>query len=69
MCFLVFDKLLCVLLSEASEHQTKHREIDHGLATAGQVLIVLAHAAIAADPGQSTFDDPVTLHPEVVCCL
>ena len=58
MCFLVFDKLLFVLLSQASEHQTQHGEVDHGLTAAGQVLIILAHAPIAADPGQGALDHP-----------
>ena len=53
MCLLVFDELLFVLLGQACEHETQHGQIDHGLTTAGQVLIVLAHATIAADPGQS----------------
>ena len=69
MCFLVCDKLLFVLLGQACEHQTKHGQVDHGLTTAGQVLLVLAHAPIAANPGQGAFDDPATLPPQTVFCF
>src|SRR5260221_11179242 len=58
MCLLVFDELLFVLLGQAREHEAEHGQVDHGLTTARQVLIVLAHAAIAADPGQSALHDP-----------
>src|SRR5229473_1188329 len=58
MCLLIFDELRCVLLGQASEHQTKHGEIDHRLTTAGLVFIVLAHAPVAADPGQRALYDP-----------
>src|SRR5512142_504506 len=58
MCLLVFDKLLFVLLGQACEHQPKHGQVDHRLTTAGQVLIVLAHAPRAADPGQGAFYYP-----------
>src|SRR5258708_22041088 len=58
MCLLVFDELLCVLLGQACEHQAEHGEIDHGFTAARQVLVILAHAAIAADPGQGALDHP-----------
>src|SRR5260370_29567715 len=58
MCLFVFDELLCVLLGQAREHPAEHGQVDHSLTTAGQVLVILAHAAIAADPGQSALDDP-----------
>src|SRR5260370_41026988 len=58
MCLLVFDELLFVLLGQAREHQAEHGQVDHSLTTAGQVLVILAHAAIAADPGQRALDDP-----------
>src|SRR5260221_10070841 len=58
MCLLIFDELLFVLLGQAREHQAEHGQVDHGLTAAGQVLVILAHAAIAADPGQSALHDP-----------
>ena len=58
MCLLVFDELLFVLLGQACKHQPKHGQIDYGLTPAGQVLIVLAPAAIAADPGQGALHHP-----------
>jgi hypothetical protein len=69
MFLFVGDELLLVLFCQASEHQAEHGEIDHGFTAARQVLVILAHAAIAADPGQCTLNNPVTLPPEVVCCL
>jgi hypothetical protein len=57
MLLLVRNELLCVSLGQACEHQTQHGQIDHGLTTAGLVLIVLAHAPIAADPGQRALHD------------
>src|SRR5260370_4928547 len=58
MCLLIFHELLFVLLGQASEHQTKHSQVDHGLATTGQVLVVLTHATRAANPSESTLHDP-----------
>src|SRR5260221_13941536 len=58
MCLLVFDELLFVLLGQAREHQAEHGQVDHGLTAARQVLVILAHAAIAADPGQRALDHP-----------
>ncbi len=58
MCLLIFDELRFVLLGQACEHQPKHGQIDHGLTAAGLVLIVLAHAPVAADPSQRAFDHP-----------
>jgi len=58
MCLFVFDELLFVLLGQAREHQAEHGQVDHGLTTAGQVLVILAHAPIAADPGQRALHDP-----------
>ena len=69
MCFLVFDKLLLVLLGQACEHQAQHGQVDHGLTTAGQVLIILAHAAGAPYPSDRTLDDPATLPPDAVFCF
>jgi hypothetical protein len=56
MCLLVFDELLLVLFCQAREHQAEHGEIDHRFTAARQVLVILAHAAIAADPGQGALD-------------
>ena len=58
MLLLVCDELLFVLFCQACEHQAEHGQIDHGLTTAGQVLVILAHAPIAADPGQGALDHP-----------
>src|SRR5512135_3470314 len=58
MFLLVGDELLLVLFGQASEHQTEHGEIDHGFTAARQVLVILAHAAVAADPGQRTLHHP-----------
>ena len=69
MCLLVCDELLFVLLGQAREHQAEHSQVDHGLTTAGQVLVILAHAPIAADPGQRALDDPATLPPAAVFCF
>jgi len=56
MFLLVGDELLLVLFCQAREHQAEHGEIDHRFTTARQVLVILAHAAIAAGPGQGTLD-------------
>src|SRR5579863_6277930 len=48
---LVCDELRFVLPGQAFKHQTKHGEVDHGLTTAGQILVILAHAAGATNPG------------------
>ena len=69
MFLLVRDELLFSLFGQASEHQTQHGQIDHGLTAARQVLIVLAHAAIATDPGQRALNNPATLPPEVIFCF
>jgi hypothetical protein len=66
MFLLVGDKLLLVLFCQASEHQAEHGEIDHGFTAARQILVILAHAAIAADPGQCALHDPATLPPDTV---
>src|SRR5512135_2829048 len=58
MGLLVFDELRLVLFSQASEHESEHAEIDHGLATTGQILIILAQAARTANPSDSTLHDP-----------
>lgn len=50
MCLLVHDELRFVLFGQASQHEPEHREKDHGLTTTGQVLIILAHPAVAANP-------------------
>ena len=69
MCLLIFDELLFVLPGQAREHQPKHGQVDHGLTAAGQVLVVLAHAPIAADPGQGALNNPATLPPDTVFCF
>lgn len=69
MFLLVGDELLLVLFGQASEHEAEHGEIDHGFTAARQVLVILAHAAIATNPGQRALNNPVTLPPEVVFCL
>src|SRR5438876_11861597 len=58
MFLLVGDELLLVLFCQASEHEAEHGEIDHRFTAARQVLVILAHAAIAADPGQRALDHP-----------
>jgi hypothetical protein len=61
MCLLVFDELLFVLLGQAREHQAEHGQVDHGLTATGLVLVILAHATRATDPGQSALDIPTML--------
>jgi hypothetical protein len=43
---------------QASEHDADHREPDEGGDGAGVSLEIAGQAAIAADPGQGSFDDP-----------
>ncbi len=69
MFLLVGDELLLVLFCQASEHEAEHGEIDRRFTAARQVLVILAHAAIAADPGQRALDDPATLPPNTVFCF
>ena len=69
MCFLVGDELLLILFCQASEHEAEHGQVNHGLAAAREILVILTHAAIAADPGQRTLDDPATLPPQTVFCF
>ena len=69
MFLLVDDELLLVLFGQASEHEAEHGEIDHRFTAARQVLVILAHAAIAADPGQRTLNDPATLPPNAPFCF
>src|SRR5260370_7473060 len=52
------DELLCVLFGEARKHEPEHREIDHGLRARREVLIILAHTAVAANPGKGTLHHP-----------
>jgi len=66
---LIRDELLFVLFGQTSQHEPEHGEIDHGLTTVREVLIILAHAAGAPNPAKGTLDNPVTLPPEVVFCL
>src|SRR5260370_7192434 len=54
------DELLCVLFGEARKHEPEHREIDHGLRARREVLIILAHTAVAANPGKGTLDHPAS---------
>src|SRR5260370_18776714 len=54
------DELLCVLFGEARKHEPEHREIDHGLRARREVLIILAHTAVAANPGKGTLDPPAS---------
>src|SRR5260370_29693075 len=56
------DELLCVLFGEARKHEPEHREIDHGLRARREVLIILAHTAVAANPGKGTLDHPASRH-------
>jgi len=69
MFLLVGDELLLVLFCQASEHEAEHGEIDHGFTAAREVLIILAHAPRAADPGQRALNSPAALPPEVIFCL
>ena len=43
---------------EASEHDADHGQSDEGSDGAGVALEIPCQAAIAADPGQGSFDDP-----------
>src|ERR1044071_1196479 len=43
---------------EASEHDADHGKSDEGSDGAGVALEIPCQAAIAADPGQGSFDDP-----------
>jgi hypothetical protein len=43
---------------QASEHDAVHREPDKGGDSARISLEIARQAAIAADPGQGSFDDP-----------
>jgi hypothetical protein len=65
----MLDELRFVLFGQASQHEPEHGEIDHGLTTAGQILIILAHATIATYPCQSSLNDPATLPPDAVFCF
>ena len=69
MCLLVGDELLLVLFCQTSEHEAEHGEIDHRFTAARQVLVILAHAAVAANPGQCALNDPATLPPNVPFCF
>jgi hypothetical protein len=41
-----------------SQHQPDHREIDHILATARQVFIILAHSSMPSNPRKRSFHHP-----------
>src|SRR5437762_9262265 len=43
---------------QASEHDADHGQSDEGSDGAGVALEIACQAAIAADPGQGSFDDP-----------
>src|SRR5882762_10325196 len=43
---------------EAAEHDADHREPDEGGDSAAVALEIACQTAIAADPGQGSFDDP-----------
>src|SRR5205085_7552633 len=43
---------------QASEHDADHGQPDEGSDSAGVALEIARQAAIAADPGQSSLDDP-----------
>src|SRR5215471_4490683 len=58
MLLFVGDELLLVLFGQANEHQAQHGEINHGFTAARQILVILAHAAIAANPSQCTLHHP-----------
>jgi len=51
------------------QHEPNHGELHQTFATSRQILIIFAHASIATYPCQCSLDNPVTLPPEVVCCL
>src|SRR5260370_35334433 len=57
---LVLDELLFILFGQASKHEPEHREIHHGLTTAHEVLIILAHTAVAPNPGNRAPDHPAS---------
>jgi hypothetical protein len=45
-------------LDQASEHETDHGEADEGGGGSGVTLEVARKAAVVADPGQGSLDDP-----------
>jgi hypothetical protein len=47
---------------QASQHDADHREPDEGGDSACIALEIARQAAIAADPGQSSFDDRGSAH-------
>ena len=49
---------LDLLVRQPLQHQADHAQVDPGVTGGRQKLIVFAHAAIAADPGEGPLDDP-----------
>ncbi len=50
--------LRSLLASQASEHELAHRGVDHRLADLGQGLVVLAQAAVPAQPAEGALHHP-----------
>ena len=43
---------------QAMQHDVNHRNADHGFATVGQGLVVLAESTILAEPAEGSLNDP-----------
>ena len=52
---------------QASEHDADHGQSDEGSDGAGVALEIPCQAAIAADPGQGSFNDPALGQDENLC--
>jgi len=46
------------ITSQPFQHQARHRQVDHCLATLGQVLVIFAHPPVPPDPGEGPFHRP-----------
>src|SRR5437588_11345164 len=60
-----FSKRLCVkasgaILSQTSQHDADHGQVDPGFFTAGEQFVVLGQSAPRGEPGESALDYPPT---------
>jgi len=56
-------------LSQTSQHDADHGEVDPGFFTAGEQFVVLGQSAPSGEPGERSLNDPVTLPPEPFFCF
>jgi len=65
----LFGKASGAILSQASEHNTAHGDVDPGFFAAGEHFIVFGKPTPGGKPGEGALNDPTTLPPNAVFCF